>query len=186
MPSSPNAADLQLLSTIGLLLTIADVRPLIERATVWPSGPRTVRRNVRRRPPRRRDSRAPSAASVGPLDERRSRPPDLLLAVRQRPPTHSASRPPPAGQPQVRIELEQRHEHEPPRAAPPACGSVSRSEANSTPSEQQHVDVDHRGPCRTPPRRSADDTLDLLAGVEQLPRLQARSGIRTHAFRNSG
>ena len=73
-----------------------------------------------------------------------------------------------------RVELEQRHEHEPPRR------DLARAGASGAPSvrhvaEQQHVDVDRPRPVAHAAGRAAQLPLDRLARVEQRLRLERRS-----------
>ena len=122
------------------------------------------------RSPRRSPAREAQCASGGPTR--------LTSCPGPRPARASASRRSVAGQRQLRIELQQRHEHEPPRAdlgvrkRQPRRGILDRS-------EQQHIHIDHARPVPGAPGGAADDPLDLLARVEQL--LRSVRGLHAHA-----
>ena len=79
------------------------------------------------------------------------------------------------GQPELRIELEQRQQHESPRGDL-RVGKGEALGAHLDVAEEQQVDVDRAGPVARAAEGAAVLGLDRLAEVEQLPRARARSG----------
>src|SRR5579875_2373608 len=107
-----------------------------------------------------------SAIGAGLYGERRSGDADLLTASQR---GERASEPLAAGQRQIRVELEQRHEHE------PAAGDLLVREPEPlrfvlAVVQQQDVDVDHARAVAGAAGGPADLSLDRLAGVEQFQR----------------
>ena len=80
------------------------------------------------------------------------------------------------GQRELGVELQQRHQHEPPRRSPRGCGSVSRSVSSSTSSSSSRSTSSGRGAVARAGRRSAPRSTSIaLHEVEQL--LRAELGL---------
>ncbi len=201
----PNAADLQIGSTIRLLETIGDVRPLIEghpprrrlRATSrrwWATFPRErCRRSGCRRPPRqrrirgRRPSVPSSSARAFPtyrasIPQRRPRPPHALGERQRRKRVGEAAT---VGGAQLEVELQRGNQHE-------AAGeqllvgqrSCARGAAPASPSSRMSMSI-ARGPWRGPPAaRPSSRSMPLTASSSS----SGSSAVRTRrqAFRKLG
>ena len=192
----PNAADLQIGSTIRLLNSIGDVRPLIEAAP-----PRGLCRYSRRCAAKSRRGRCRRSGCPRPPRPRRACPPRRGPAARglRRPAAPAAAPPSDAladvergkgvgqalavGGAQLEVELQGRDQHE--AAREQLLVQERHPLVRSSVAQQQDVDVDRPWPVAAPAAAAPELALQLLDGVQQLQRLEL-GRTRRQAFRKLG
>ena len=191
--AQPNAADLQILSTIGLLLTIADVRPLIDSRPCGAAAqalfggifdgdmpPARCRPSRPERPPRN-----PHPPAVATRAADRPAGPSCPLTPSAASASASRSRPPSGAGSVIAGSSSSSGTRTNRRDRTSGCGSVSRSDTNSrSPSSSTSTSIT-RGPWRTPPAaRPTTRSTALHASSRAAGSSDVRT--RTQALRNDG
>ena len=149
----PNAADLQIATSVRLLMTLQDLRAAIASRPAGELAMRLAPEYPGDAPP------ILPAAWLEPLRATAPRPRGRASERAERGSTRSAvteppqrlGEPGPVGQRELGVELQQRHEHEAPRRSPAGgAASAARVSSSRSPSSSRSTSSG-RGPCRGPP-----------------------------------